>query len=298
MKKFFYVETDMLMRAGKYSDLYNEYSNNRITFSCPANWIDYAFKQHQCKVKSGIEDWYECAFAHVDKSFDERAVINGTGEPLGNNLLCLVSSIDGSKFLTQIPIILTPVLCFFSFGDIGKRILAQEDHSDRIGFNLVAYLHNLGFKEECMGYLFITDFKAFNEELVKQVPIAIKKNESNLNVDAFTTPFDAERPIIMNQVDYNKHKISELFYINDYFDAMFWKDKSFEYQSEVRAVIPNVNFNQRYPCGNYDYTKNLLSVDMPNLQNYAVLLSAEEINHISFRLEKSGDKEVKFTRAQ
>lgn len=287
------------MRAGNYRSIWSDYKNNWITFSCPANWIDYAAKQKKRNITSGIEDWHECTFAHVDKSFNENGVTNGRGIPSGSNLLCSVSSKDGSKFLAQIPVILTPALCFFSFGNIAKRILSQEDNTDRIGFGLDNYLHNLGYQEKGTGYLFITNYKWFAEELTEQIPIAIKKNIRNMNSDAFTIPFDSKNPVIMNEVDYNRYKISDYFYIQDsYLDAMFCKDKSFEYQSEMRIVIPHINFNQRFPKDNYDYKQNQLKVFLPNLRKYATVLSAEQFNHISFRLEADGSKNVEFKRIE
>lgn len=102
------MSVQILLRIDKKENIENIYENKEIMFSCAANWIDYAIKQSDYK----IGDLTEGVFARVKYPLTS-TIRDKKNKPIGNNLL--ISCIEGTNdcFLRYIPVITTPVLCFF-----------------------------------------------------------------------------------------------------------------------------------------------------------------------------------------
>ena len=89
MKKFT-TDTFFLMRVDSPENIDRDFYQNRLTFSCPANWLDYALKQND----ETIGDRYECIFAHLDASDERRLnVKNSHGELLQDQYSITASQI-------------------------------------------------------------------------------------------------------------------------------------------------------------------------------------------------------------
>lgn len=94
-------------------------------------------------------------------------------------------------------------------------------------------------------------------------------------------------------VDYHKHLGNEIFFDNPQnMEELFWKLPEYEQQSELRVVIPNINFKQIFdPDGiKYDYKLNTLNVILPHLQEYSEVVSAAEFHSLYFgRIDDRGN---------
>ena len=60
MKKFT-TDTFFLMRVDSPENIDRDFYQNRLTFSCPANWLDYALKQND----ETIGDRYAVSYTHL-----------------------------------------------------------------------------------------------------------------------------------------------------------------------------------------------------------------------------------------
>lgn len=284
----FSAYSSMLMRAGSFKKIKSDYDKKQITFSCAANWIDYGKKYRN----GGVGDWLECTFAHVHKSFDESSLRYKSGEPLGD-IICSILKSDDTKYLTRIPMILTPLLCLFSFNDVHIR-LQDKDEGESISFLLGKYLTDLGYAEEDGGYLFITKPNDFINELRRQIPLAVKENLDSAKTLSVNDTYNPIYSIGFKDVDYNTYDKKEFFLgTPTAYNELFWKDKKFEYQSELRLFIPGVTFNQQYPSKDYNYKINELTINLPNFQTYSEIVSAKEYNAMNFLVSK--DRKIKIS---
>ena len=223
----------------------------------------------------------ECVFGHVHSKEEGDAITNKEGKSYGNNLRILQKR-DGTFYVCLEPTILTPAICFFSI-DLQKRF-ANIEPFNSILVRLDRYIHDMGYCSSNTSFLFVYNVKSFFSELLTQIPLAVKANANNLTTDRFSIPFDPKNPFIARNVEYGKHESDE-FYIDheNWLDSMFWKQKEYEYQSEMRIVVPNINYIQEYGLGNkYDHTKNKLRVLLPSLRSYASIMDANRIDAIRF----------------
>ncbi len=284
----FLVYSSMLMRAGNYKKIKSDYDKKRITFSCAANWIDYGIKYHN----GGVGDWLECAFSHVPKSVYEKNLKYKSGNPIGD-MVCFILQSDSTKYLTRTPIILTPTMCFFSFNDVHIR-LQDKDVGGSISFLLGKYLTDLGYTEDEGGYLFITKPDDFIDELKKQIPLAVKENLDSVKTISVNDIYEPNYSIGFKDVDYNTYDKKEFFLgTPTAYDELFWKDKKFEYQSELHLFIPGVTFNQQYPKKDYNYKINELTINLPNFQTYSEIISAKECNAMNFFVSEDNKIETR-----
>lgn len=141
----------------------------------------------------------------------------------------------------------------------------------------------MGYKEEDASFLFITQPKRFLEELKAAIPQAVKNNTNKHTDQRFYGAFNPDEPVFSNTVDYSRHKSSELFYDNPgSFEEMFWKMPDYDYQSEVRIIIPNINFQQTFDADNYDKYENSLLVELPYVKEYAKVYPAKDAHTLIF----------------
>ena len=171
--------SSVLMRVGSAETINNDYSQCTLSFGCPANWMDFAFKSKN----HSIGDIYECIFAHL--RFGDPRIDNITdikGRPMRNHLLIHENQADKTCLLRLIPTILTPVLCFYSFNV--DKIMAKLNGGYAAGgfaFDLDKYKDAIIGSSEDASFLFIKNPSQFIEELKTQVPIAVEENIDNLN---------------------------------------------------------------------------------------------------------------------
>ena len=249
------LKTAFLMRIGKRSEIEYCWNKKLVVFSCPANWIDKQLTGSD----DSIGDIFECIFAHLP-SDDPRVwqQVDSHGHPMGDNLLILRNEKDGSFLLRYIPVILTPVLCFYSI------------RSGSIPIDLLKFASDMKYDTKDCAFLFIKDVARFFDDLKEQVPIAVKDNR-NLTSERFYRPFDPFNPIDANNVNYDKYTATEPFYDRQCcLEEFFWKLPEYRYQSECRIIIPNVNYIQGYdPNKKYNPQQNYLEVSLPHLHEYA-----------------------------
>ncbi len=278
------VTSSVLMRIDHSEKIQTMYKEGFVEFGCPANWLDYAMK---CKDET-IGDYFECVFAHTlksDKRINEMKDIHGN--PMGDHLLILENSNSYDCLLRFVPTILIPTMCFYSFSV--KRDLAiinkGENQYNGYIFDLDKYREYIGYAEDDSSFLFITDVEAFFKELIISIPKAIEDNKNNLTSKRYYGGFKVENPLFFRDVDYNKHKKSDLFFDNpNGFDSIFWKLPEYQEQSEMRLIIPNINFLQTYnPDIPYDHKRNKLVVQTPQIREYAKIVKAKEAHYLFFK---------------
>lgn len=284
MKKFT-TDTFFLMRVDSPENIDRDFYQNRLTFSCPANWLDYALKQND----ETIGDRYECIFAHLDASDERRLNVKNSHGELLQDQYSITCKSDNTVLLRLETTILTPALCFWSLPL--QKILSSIKTSS-FDMDLDVYLKNMNRKAEDSKLLMITDCDKFFSELKKQIPIAVKNNCGNLTSEGFGNAFNPTNPFLFKHVCYDQFDKDTLFFrYNEYLDEMFWKLPSYDVQSELRIVLPKINFRQKYGDGTaYDYTKNSLSVELPGLHDYARTYSLKEIRYLNFSNYASAKK--------
>lgn len=279
------VSSILFMRAGKTEEIMDGYKNNYLKFGCPANWINYALK---C-ANDTIGDVCECVFANV-KDNDPRinSLTDKYGKPMGDHLLILNNEKTHTSLLRYVPIILRPTMCFYSFkyellyNEYKIRQLRDEQYLE---FYLDEYLEFIGLNEENTSFLFITNTDGFIQDLKKAVPKAVENNRKNLTSKRFYEEFVSHKPIAVDYINYHKHKRNELFFDNpDSEEVSFWKFPEYEDQSEIRFVIPRINFKQdiNNNMDGYDYKQNELNVYLPNFKSYAQVFLAKEVYSLLF----------------
>ena len=269
----------LFFRVGGKNDTEQLYESNQVRFGCPANWLWEAIKEKN----QSIGDVYECIFAHLQKN-DPRVKSQKDimGKPMGDNLLVVENTNGVDCLLRYIPTILIPTACFCSV-DVEKVREEINSFAPRMFFDLDQYRIDMGYGEDDAGFLFIKQPPRFIEELAESIPKAVKKNIYKLTTQRFYGDFNPLEPVFANTVNYSRHKQDELFYDNPgSFEEMFWKMPGYEYQSEVRVIIPNINFKRPFDINHYDKHTNSLLVELPHLKEYAVYYSAQEAHTLIF----------------
>lgn len=98
------IRMSLLLRVGSNQAIERCYHKKTLTFSCAANWLDYALKHND----QATGDFFECAFAHVPKDDPRIAEIRAAdGKPMGNNLLIL----ENKKTIPVFCVMFLPSLC-------------------------------------------------------------------------------------------------------------------------------------------------------------------------------------------
>lgn len=278
------VTTTLLMRVGPTESIEKNYRDKILTFGCAANWLNYALT----KGNQTVGDIFECVFARtVGRDPRIHSVTDLRGKPMGDHLLVLENIADNSWILRYIPTILVPVLCFYSFDvqKICEKLGKDGKPAENFAFNLDEYCKSMGYSTETVSYLFITDPTRFYRELQMMIPEAIESNKTNLTSKRFYGDFNPKEPLFIRNVEYHKHKRNELFWDNPTsMEELFWKLPEYEQQSELRCIIPNINFVQTFDpeSDNYDYKLNALDIYLPHLQEYSMVVPATKAHSLYF----------------
>ena len=276
------INATLFFRVGTTNDVKALFDANQIRFGCPANWIDSAFRGKN----QTIGDYAECVFAHLSKT-DPRvnSQTDVMGKPMGDNLLITVNSKGNDCWLSYMPTILTPTLCFYSVHIEEERTRHRKKNSDDIlAFSLDRYCDAMQCKQKESSFLFIIHPEQFIEELKVEIPNAVEANRSKLTSERFYGDYNANDSLFYRDIDYLRHSRDELFYDNPgKSEEIFWKMPEYAYQSEVRLIIPNINFQQGFGYANpYDSRENSLLVNLPHLKDYAKVFSASDAHWLVF----------------
>lgn len=274
----------VLLRVGSYDDISNYFRTNSITFGCAANWIDYT----RAKGNTITGDLFECAFAHL-KIGDPRIsnLKDKNGYPFGDNIIYQINPNDNTVWLSFEPTILMPAFCLFGIDVPGilKNLNSTGPKTTFFTFDLDKHCIEMGYQINNAGFLVVTDPYAFFDDLKLSIPVAVEQNRNNLTSERFYSEFNPAEPLLYRDVEYGHFSDKDIFY--DYrgnYDEMFWKQSKYRTQSEIRLVIPNLNFIQKYnpSVEVYDYTRNQLTVTVPGLQTYSVLYPAKDYHSLVF----------------
>ena len=280
-----------IIRLGSREKIGEDYLEKQITFSCPANWYDYAIKKNNFI----IGDQRECIYAHIPLDDPRISEQDCFGNSMGNNLAMLIDSRDNSVYLRHEPVLLTPAFCFFQIN------ITNDDfvESETIKFDFESYCSMMQCKMEDCYFWIVYDAKSFEDDLKANIPPTIKANQDLLITDGsggYVNAFDEKQPINYMPVDYNKHDFNSYFYEKNHRrEEMWWKSSEYKEQNEGRIVIPSVHFSQRYSVTeNYNWKKNLLKVKLPNLYNYSIV--CDGTNPIYFSRDIKGNIEIKYVK--
>ena len=270
------VTTTCLLRVAGYQSSYQDYCDRRITFSCPANWLNYAlsFSNHT------VGDLHECIFAHK--------YICEIGHNLKDNNIVIIDDEFGvACYLYRMSALLAPTLCFYSLSVNEER--RRLNNNKVIDMDLSKYIKYMGYSLDSTGVLIITDPSAFLDDLKAQIPSAIMQSEEKLSCEFYKYGFIEDFPIRFGKVDYNKHNYFDFFFdATPTMDELFWKSKQYEPQSEVRFVIPNIGFRQKFSFVGYNYKRNIINVQLPNLPDYSRFFRGDEVSNIRFEVQQDG----------
>lgn len=267
------VNTLLLMRVDKTERIMDCYRGQYLRFGCPLNWIIYAAQTGS----ESVGDWNECIFAQLpvgDPRLNNQ--VDSRGLPMRDNLLECDNPINGLRTLRYYPIILKPTLCFFSFRY--DELLSQVDPSHgSVEFSLEKYCTDMGYKTEEISFLFVEDPNALQEELKKEIPIAVKDNMA-LSSEEFYKGFDAANPLSGQDVIYGLHKENDIF-CDKAEITPFWKFARYKYQSELRFTVNHLHFKNRESSNSEG--RNLI-VPVPHLQEYAKVIAGRDVKKIRF----------------
>lgn len=274
VKKEYELSTVLLFRVGEEDSIKNNYDNNFIEFGCAANWIDYSLKNKD----SAIGDYYECIFGHLKAGDGRLKVSDAHGYEMRDNLFMLYDGKDNSYYLRYMPTILMPALCFYSLSK--NQILGNsKNFRGMYSFNLKKYAYCIGYDNTNVGCLIIKKPDLFVNELRKQIPIAVEEQKCILSSEMFYGSFLQDEPVIFSKINYDKFLSKKYFIDNENpTEEIFWKRKKFEWQSEVRFVIPHIHFAERYSQDSYRYDTHRLKIELPNLHSYAEFRIVDNIN--------------------
>lgn len=268
--------TNILLRIDSFENLLKCYDEKYLEFSCAANWIDYCVKS----ANNTIGDYWECIFAHLPEGDPRLNVLDSRGRPMGSNLYLLYREKDHSYFLRFVPTILMPVMCFYSFNQ--EEIKKKRDDKGNAFFSFEKYKQAMEYNCDC-AFLIIKDVSRFYQELKIEIPKSVSKYEKKLSSECFYEGFTPKEACIADKVDYSKLDDEYFSFQENYTEELFWKRRRYEWQSEVRFVVPHIHFKQRYlEDGLYDYKENKLKVSLPNLHTYAEIYFEKEAKGIRF----------------
>ena len=284
MEKIYSANATILMRVGTLGEIKDCYEKGKISFGCPLNWLNYALMKNNFTVG----DIHECVFAHLKQN---DPLIEQASALRGEKLLKLESA-DGTCYLSLIPTLLAPALCFWAI-DMQKK--CTETNRTKHLFDLEKFSRELSQKEDC-GYLIIIQPQLFFDDLCKQIPRAIQENLQILTCNDYDLPFNPKQPIKQGYVDYDRHRNNELFFDpQDYGDEIFWKMPEYREQSELRFVIPNISFDPNCEIARakkfkikdvqaerYDQNMFRLEVKLQNIKKYAYCFSYHQAKSLLF----------------
>lgn len=278
-----------IIRVARRESIREDYLSNQITFSCSANWYDYAVKHKN----DTVGDQLECVYAHLPIGDPRINEVDCHGNPMGNNLTMLFDERNQSVYLRHEPVLLTPAFCFYQCTIDRDSIIENNG----LRFDLYEYCRGMGYKLEDVLFLVIHNPGEFEQDLRKNVPLAVKENAELLVLDGsggYVQAFDDKNPINYCPVDYDKHNFDDFFYKkNTYKQEMWWKGSKYRTQSEGRVVVPSVHFRQRYSDAiEYDYSKNLLKVKLSNIKNYASIVDGSEYKYLDFYLDEDNNIKI------
>lgn len=265
---------DILFKIAGIDKIEEDYNNNQITFSCPMNWFDKAMKDDD----KSIGDLYECVYAKLidgDPRIDEKDIL---GNPMGNNLGVLKNS-DGTVFLCHNPIRLSPTLCFFyiDWNDIREDDIYKRGDNNSIIIDLLEYRKRMGYNIDTSSILVIENVAKFIDELEVNLKAAIENYCSCLSTKDFINPFEISTTLESKPVQYILPENQFFYYPDAQGQELWWKRQDYQYQREARFSLSNICFTHRYEAGKkYEYRRNLLSVKLPNLQEYAKLFRCSD----------------------
>lgn len=275
--------SSMLLRVDSLENIKSSYENQTLRFSCAANWIDYAKKGN-----TSIGDHLECTFAHFPKN-DDTQFFDSHGHPMGNHLMVTEDQRDGSKYVCLIPSLLIPSMCFYTVNlEKIEKFEGIPYHPQCTCFMLDKYCECMDYKREDAAFLLIKDPEQFIEELSSLVPQLVKDNKKRLTTTRYYQTGQTPS-LYVDEVNYDRH--TEADFYNDEaesYGALFWKNPRYRWQSEVRAIIANINFCQFYDPNYYDYKRNRLDIYMPHLKDYTEWFPANSKSRIDiYRVEGS-----------
>lgn len=146
--------------------------------------------------------------------------------------------------------------------------------------------------EENTGLLLIKTPTDFINEVSRQIVDAVEENKAMLDLDKFQNPFDVSAPILMKSVDYSRYDDTTIFerWNKQELSELFWKRRSYTYQSEMRLEVSKVNFKSDSVDVGMDYKVNTLDVYLPNFQSYTEIYTdgcADKLYFTDFREAKS-----------
>lgn len=276
------VNTGVLMRMDSTARIQECYRERKLTFSCAANWVDYAMNGNY---ETG--DFLECVFAHLpvwDKRLYE--LKDSHGLPMGRHVFILYQRDLPTAYVRYIPTLLTPAMCFFSFAAEHKKNVPSSCIPALHGIpplDLDRYRAAMNYSREDSSFLFIMDFDSFYKELKAAIPIAVQRNADMLTTERYYENGQTVE-LFMKEVDYHRHGINDLYFDNAFTpgEELFWKSPKYSWQSELRFTISNINFKQCYDPTQYDYRKNRLDVYLPHLQEYSIVVPANEVGSVEF----------------
>lgn len=176
---------NILFRVGKAAPMQEEYKEKVLTFSCPANWLDYAIKQNDFITG----DYLECVMGHKPYSPTlGNELTDLTGKPLGDNLLVTPYE-DGKKcFLRYMPTILMPTICFYGI-DVANRL------KNKFGlfFNFDTYCKILNYQISESLILCISNMEMFEADLNQGIIKAVSCSSNKLTSNGFASSFSLKQ---------------------------------------------------------------------------------------------------------
>ncbi len=266
---------NILLRIGKDTEIETLYNNKQISFSCAANWIDYAIKVQNYN----IGDVREGVFGRVVFPFDDNTLTNRRGEKYGENLLITPYGDRNHCYLRYMPTILMPVICFYGI-DVEK---ATKLDKSSVLFNFEKYAEAMKYNISEASVWVIKDMVAFEADLRKGIVTAVTNNlQNNLTTDGFVNKFDISNPYVGGFVDYDKYNYNVDFIDNTGdLSPLLCKCKCYDYQSEFRFILNNVRFSQKFTLNKYDYSLNKLNVSLQNIKSYSNIYNLKQYSGVS-----------------
>ena len=281
----------LFLRVGKAKDIRASYEQKKISIGCPANWINYA-KLHGNQT---VGDSYECIFAHLAKDDSRIPDLLRICKQEGRACSLLYERLgDGSYLFRRRETVLTPVWCTYSFEYDKLLEVKREEGRPNVCFDLSGFQRTMG--EENTGLLLIKTPTDFINEISRQIVDAVEENKAMLDLDKFQNPFDVSAPILMKSVDYSRYDDNTIFerWNKQELSELFWKRRSYTYQSEMRLEVSKVNFKSDSVDFGMDYKVNTLDVYLPNFQSYTEIYTEGCADKLYFTDFCETDRECKF----